>query len=159
MLNLESFKGLVAWCHSLCLFWYYILHTFIPSHSYNTFIRRHSPRLLPISSSLVSSVGKTSLGCRAATPRPTELRRTLTELRRTLTDLRRTLLSYTVKKGSPFSRPQPGCHWLNSPWAGIFPPRESLVSDIPAGDGKIVKTFLQCMPHPTLESLIAEKIL
>ncbi len=41
---------------------------------------------------------------------------------------------YTVKKGSPFSRPQPGCHWLNSPW-------ESLVSDIPVGDGKIVKLF------------------
>ncbi len=45
---------------------------------------------------------------------------------------------YTVKKLKRFSRPQPGCHWLNSPWAGIFPPRESLVSDIPAGDGKIV---------------------
>ncbi len=48
---------------------------------------------------------------------------------------------YTVKNGLPFSRPQPGCHWLNSPWAGICPARESLVSDIPAGDGKIVKLF------------------
>jgi hypothetical protein len=26
----------------------------------------------------------------------------------------------------------------------IFPPRESLVSDIPAGDGNIEKLFLQC---------------
>ncbi len=52
------------------------------------------------------------------------------------------------KKGSPFSRPQPGCHWLNSPWAGIFPTRESLVSDILARDGKIVKTFLQCSIFP-----------
>jgi hypothetical protein len=29
----------------------------------------------------------------------------------------------------------------------VFPARESLVSDIPAGDGKIVKLFLQCN-HP-----------
>jgi hypothetical protein len=26
----------------------------------------------------------------------------------------------------------------------LFPPRESLVSDIPAGDGNIEKLFLQC---------------
>jgi hypothetical protein len=48
------------------------------------------------------------------------------------------------KKGSRFSRPQPGCHLLNSPWAGIiklFPARESLVSDTPAGDGKIANLF------------------
>jgi hypothetical protein len=51
---------------------------------------------------------------------------------------------HTVKKFKRFSRPQPGCHWLNSPWAGIFPPRESLVSDIPAGDGKMANLFLQC---------------
>ncbi len=48
---------------------------------------------------------------------------------------------YTVKKFKRFFRPQPGCHWLNSPWAGIFPPRESLVSDIPAGDRKSFKLF------------------
>ncbi len=57
--------------------------------------------------------------------------------------------SYTVKNGLPFSRPQPVCHWLNSSWAGILPPRESLVSDIPAGDGKIVKLFYSvwlCVP-------------
>jgi hypothetical protein len=27
---------------------------------------------------------------------------------------------YTVKKGYRFSRPQPGCHTLNSPWPGII---------------------------------------
>ncbi len=46
---------------------------------------------------------------------------------------------YTVKKGYRFSRPQPGCHQPNSPWPGIikfFPGRESLVSDIPTGDGE-----------------------
>jgi hypothetical protein len=56
-------------------------------------------------------------------------------------------MHYTVKKGLRFSRPQPECHKPNSPWPGIFklnPARESLVSDIPAGDGKIVNLFLQC---------------
>jgi hypothetical protein len=51
---------------------------------------------------------------------------------------------YTVKKGSRFSRPQTGCHLPNSPWPGIiklFPARGSLVSDIPAGDGKISNLF------------------
>ncbi len=52
---------MVAWCHSFCLFWY-LFSTYI--HSI-TFIRRHSPRFLSISSSLVSSVGKTSLWCPA----------------------------------------------------------------------------------------------
>ncbi len=56
---------------------------------------------------------------------------------------------YTVRKGYQFSRPQPGCHLHlpNFSWAGIinlFPPRESLVSDIPSGDGKINNLFLQC---------------
>ncbi len=51
---------------------------------------------------------------------------------------------YTVKKGYIFSRPQPGCHKPNSPWQGIiklFPVRESLVSNIPAGDGKTITLF------------------
>ncbi len=55
---------------------------------------------------------------------------------------------YTVKKGLRFSRPQPGCHLPNSPWAGVikfFPARESLVSDIPAGNGKTDNLFLQCI--------------
>ncbi len=39
---------------------------------------------------------------------------------------------YTVKKGKRFSRHQ------------LFPARESLVSNIPAGNGKIANLFLQC---------------
>jgi hypothetical protein len=31
---------------------------------------------------------------------------------------RRVARHYTVKKSWPFSRPQPGCHWSNSSWAG-----------------------------------------
>ncbi len=60
-----NFKGLVALCH--CFFFIYLRFS-SPSYSYNTFIRRHSPRFLSISSLLVSSVGKTSLGCRAEKP-------------------------------------------------------------------------------------------
>ncbi len=57
---------LKVWWHDTTLFVYFdifysTVHTFIPSHSYSTFIRRHMPRFLSISSSLVSSVGKTSL--------------------------------------------------------------------------------------------------
>jgi hypothetical protein len=46
-------------------------------------------------------------------------------------------IKYTVKKVDRFSRPQPGCYLPNSPWLGIFPVRESLVSDIPSGVWKI----------------------
>jgi hypothetical protein len=48
------------------------------------------------------------------------------------------------KIGWRFSRPQPGCHLPNSPCPGIiklFPIRESLVSDIPAGDAKTANLF------------------
>jgi hypothetical protein len=31
----------------------------------------------------------------------------------------------------------------------LFPSRESLVSDIPAGDGKMANLFLQCMVAPS----------
>ncbi len=49
--------------HDVTLFVYLIFSsTYIQSI---TFIHRHSPRFLSIPSSLVSSVGKTSLGCRA----------------------------------------------------------------------------------------------
>ncbi len=41
------------------------VHTIIQSHSYNTFIRHHLLKPLSISSSLVRSVGMTSLWCRA----------------------------------------------------------------------------------------------
>jgi hypothetical protein len=47
---------------------------------------------------------------------------------------------HTVRKSYPFSLLQPGCHLLYSPWPGIiklFPARET-VSDIQAGDGKMV---------------------
>jgi hypothetical protein len=54
---------------------------------------------------------------------------------------------YTKKKRFA-SFPSPaGMLLLNSPWAGItelFLPRGSLVSDIPAGDGKLVNLFLRC---------------
>ncbi len=48
---------------------------------------------------------------------------------------------YTVKKISDFPVPS----WdVTTPWPGIielFPARDSLVSDIPAGDGKIANLF------------------
>jgi hypothetical protein len=53
--------------------------------------------------------------------------------------------TYTeIEKVLPVSRPQPGCHGSNSPWARIiklFLASESLISDIPAGDGKVVNLF------------------
>jgi hypothetical protein len=55
--------------------------------------------------------------------------------------------TYTVKKGLRFSSPQPGCHLPNTLWAEIiklFPARKSLVSDIPAEEGKTANLFLQC---------------
>jgi hypothetical protein len=69
----------------LFLFIFHILHTFSQAHSYNTFIR------LSISSSLVSSLGKTSLelgpALQQADALPTEPRRTPTEPRRTDTSI------------------------------------------------------------------------
>jgi hypothetical protein len=50
---------------------------------------------------------------------------------------------YTEKKLS-FFRPQPEYHLQNYPWPGIvklFPAMESLVSDIPAGDGEKENLF------------------
>ncbi len=81
----EIWRRLKVWWHGAHSF------TFI----YCTFIHRHSPKFLSISSSLVSSVGKTSLWCQSenrtracllqADALQTELRRTLqTDLRRTL---------------------------------------------------------------------------
>ncbi len=53
---------------------------------------------------------------------------------------------YTVKKVKRFSHPQPGRHYPKLSMAGskLFPCRESLVMDIPAGDEKIANLFLQC---------------
>ncbi len=56
-------------------------------------------------------------------------------------------MPYTVKKAFQYSRSQPGCYLPNSMGGNndviykLFPPRESLVSDIPAGDGNIEKLF------------------
>ncbi len=61
------------------------------------------------------------------------------------------LKCYTVRKGHRFCRPHPGSHlpfsldgdnqrvWLVT--SKLFPSRESLVSDFPAGDGKIDTLF------------------
>ncbi len=56
---------------------------------------------------------------------------------------------YTIhcKKGSDFTVPSRDVNCTNYPKLGkikLFPARESLVSDIPAGDGKMVNLFLQC---------------
>jgi hypothetical protein len=59
-------------------------------------------------------------------------------------------LGMHCKKSKRFSRPQPRCHLPNSPWPGIIkiiPARECLISDMPAGDRKIVNLFLQRGNH------------
>jgi hypothetical protein len=62
-INGQSFKGLVAGCHSFCLFFiFYNIHTSIQSHSHNTFIHRHSPGSLSMSSSLVAQWEKPPCG-------------------------------------------------------------------------------------------------
>ncbi len=64
------------------------------------------------------------------------------------------------KKGLRHSRLQPGCHLQNSPWEGtikLFPPRGSLVSGIPAGDGKALPvTFFygECNVCPASPSTV-----
>jgi hypothetical protein len=58
-------------------------------------------------------------------------------------------LPFTVKKAFRYSHPQNAGISLtklslgsnNLYMTSLFPPRESLVSDIPAGDGKIVNLF------------------
>ncbi len=62
---------------------------------------------------------------------------------------------YTVKKGLRHPRPLP-----NSPRAGIIKllrPRESLVRDIPAGDGNIGNLFLRCN-HISCKTLTSSRI-
>jgi hypothetical protein len=59
--------------------------------------------------------------------------------------------AYTVKKllifpssaGMPLTKLSHGGN--NFYMTSLFPPRESLVSDIPAGDGNFEKLFLWCM--------------
>ncbi len=45
----------------------------------------------------------------------------------------------TLKKDWPFSCPHPRCLWPGK--IKLFPSRESLVNDIPAGDGKTANLF------------------
>jgi hypothetical protein len=76
-------------------------------------------------------------------------------------------LIYTVIKGSRVSRPRPGCHYQtrriihatklslggnNDVITELFLPRGSLVSDIPAGDGKLVNLFLRCRQVSTCDT-------
>jgi hypothetical protein len=61
---------------------------------------------------------------------------------------------YTVKKGLAVFRSPAGMSLTKLFLGGnnlIFPARESLVSDIQAGDGKIANLFLQCRPELTIE--------
>ncbi len=93
----RKFFFLNVWWHDATLlvyFSYFItyIHTFIQSHSYNTFIRRHSLRPLSISSSLVCSVGEPPCG---AEPR-IELGPALQQADALPTELRRTILSYAA---------------------------------------------------------------
>ncbi len=60
-------------------------------------------------------------------------------------------VEYTVKKLFDIPVPSRDATYQTLPIGGnnlyitsLFPPRESLVSDIPAGDGNIGKLFLQC---------------
>jgi hypothetical protein len=60
------------------------------------------------------------------------------------------------KKAFRYSRPQPGCHLPNSPWAGIMTSYVNysclFVSDILAGEGNIEKLFFRYMPKLTITS-------
>jgi hypothetical protein len=80
---------------------FYNIHTFIQSHSYDTFIRHHSPGSFSMSSLLVAQWEKPPCG---AEPRielgpalqhanmlPTEPRSTITEPRRAITEPRRSI--------------------------------------------------------------------
>ncbi len=63
--------------------------------------------------------------------------------------------------GFPVPNRESRCHQPNFPWPKIiklFPGRESFVSDIPAGDGKITNLFLQCTPRkPRISITYMEK--
>ncbi len=65
--------------------------------------------------------------------------------------------SYTVKKVSG-KFPPPARMWLTKLFLvgniKLFPSRESLVSDIPSGDGKTANLFLQCISHESCRNTI-----
>jgi hypothetical protein len=57
-------------------------------------------------------------------------------------------MNIQCKKRLTNFRPHTGCHYPNSPWTGkikLIPARESLVSDIPAGDEKMANLFYRCI--------------
>jgi hypothetical protein len=56
------------------------------------------------------------------------------------------------KKRLAISRPRSGSHKSNSPWQ-LFPAKESWVSDILAGDGKIANILIQCILNISRSSL------
>ncbi len=101
----HSFFLMVWWQDaSFCLFFiFYTIHTFIQSHSYNTFIRRHSLRPLSISSSLVRAHRETTprieLGpaLQQAVALLTEPRRNIDWATRTITEPRRTPLNLVCR--------------------------------------------------------------
>ncbi len=86
-----NFKGLVAVCHSFCLFLYFNIHTVQSSNHIHTI---HSPRPFSISSSLVAQWERPPCGAepgielgpafQQADALPTEPRRTIAEPRRTI---------------------------------------------------------------------------
>jgi hypothetical protein len=66
---------------------------------------------------------------------------------------------YTVKKAFRYSRPPSGMSLSKLSLGGnnydiykLFPPRESLVSDIPAGDWNIEKIFLRCRQRVAIKT-------
>ncbi len=140
----------------LFIFIFYNIHTFIQPHSYNTFIHCHSLRPLSISSSLVCSVGKTSLWCRAEN----RTRTCLTASRRATnyatphhyyatphhTMPRRTLyISYVVSA--------PACRWENSSLSWSHEGNGEVVSIIscPSEESYSITYFTQISNLPLLQ--------
>jgi hypothetical protein len=68
-------------------------------------------------------------------------------------------ITYTVKKVSDFPIPSRNIRMSGRRDAGKgFPARESLVSDIQAGDGKIANLFLQCMDAGIFYSILQDAV-
>jgi hypothetical protein len=66
-------------------------------------------------------------------------------------------IQYTGKKVINFPVPRGDVTYQTLPGRENFPARESLVSDIPAGDGKIANLFLQCKGFQEFEYRVAEE--
>ncbi len=87
-----TIKGLVTWFLFFCIFYSAYIHsiTFIQDIHPSPFAK------VPVFSSLLSSVEKTSLGCRAENQTRAATMHLLTELPHILSELRPTLLSYAA---------------------------------------------------------------